>query len=117
MPNHESHGDHAHGHQSHHGHHGHGPKGGPLQFFVVNTIITQIFARVCMVIAAVALIKIASALSLGARVKMMSELREDLSQEQRDALLDDIWQRARRKRLANCPAMPACCSPQTTHET
>jgi len=51
-------------------------------------------------------------MALGARVKMMKDLREDLSEEQRDALLDDIWRRARRKRLANCPVMPPCCSPE-----
>ncbi|HEY5540188.1 MAG TPA: hypothetical protein VIL41_01910 [Coriobacteriia bacterium] len=108
MLNHESH-----GHLGHElGHHGHDKMRGPLQSLFVNAIVTQFFARIWMVVSAIALMKIASSMALGARVKMMKDLREDLSEEQRDALLDDIWRRARRKRLANCPVMPPCCSPE-----
>jgi len=57
--------------------------------------------------------KIAHALALGARVKTLAELRDDLSEEQCAELVEDIWRRARRKRMANCPVMPAnCCSPK-----
>ena len=83
----------------------------PLKFFFINAIITQMFARAFMVVAGIALMKIAHALALGARVKALTELRDDLSEEQRAELIDDIWRRARRKRMANCPAMPQCCSP------
>jgi hypothetical protein len=114
MPNHESHGHHG------PGHHGHGPMGGsmrgPVQFFMVNAVITQMFARVWMVISAVALMKMASTFALNSRVKMMKELRDDLSQEQRDALLDDIWRRARRKRMGNCPVLPPYGSSETGAE-
>ena len=115
MPSHESHGLRGPGHGFSLGH-GHRKMGGPLRFFAVNAIITQIFARVWMVVSAIALMKIASSLALGARVKLMDDLRDDLSQEQRDALLDDIWRRARRKRLSNCPVMPSCCSPKAPSE-
>jgi hypothetical protein len=126
MPNHESHEHHGpgpgpHGHgpgtgHGGHGHHGHGPgmmgAPGPIKLFVVNAIVTQMFARVFMVIAGVALLKMAHAMALGARVKTYAQLRDDLSEEQRAELLDDIWSRARRKKMANCPVMPACCSPK-----
>jgi hypothetical protein len=85
---------------------------GPLKIFLVNAIVTQMFARVFMVLAGIALMRIASSLALRARVKTFSELRDDLSEEQRAELLDDIWRRVRRKRMANCPVMPACCSPK-----
>ena len=85
----------------------------PVKFFFINAIITQMFARVFMVVAGVALMKIAHALALSARVKTLKDLRDDLSEEQRAELVDDIWRRARRKRIANCPVMPMnCCSPK-----
>ena len=137
MPNHESHGHHGPdmghaghgpglghpghtGHGSGHhgpGHHAHRPgmMGGPnpVKFFFVNAIITQMFARFWMVVSAIALMKIAHSLALGARVKTLKELREDLTEEQRAELVEDIWRRARRKRMANCPVMPMnCCSPK-----
>ena len=108
MMNHESHGHgggHAWGHNG-----GHAKMGGPLRVFFVNAMITQFIARIWMVVSAIALIKIAKALSLGARVKVMKDLGDDLTPEQRAELLDDIWRRARRKRMANCPAMLPWCS-------
>ena len=137
MPNHESHhpghdiglhghgpGHHSHGHDGpgHHGpghgpgRHGHGPTGmpGPLQFFMVNALITQMFVRFFLVAAAIALLKIARSLTLGAKVKALHETRDDLTAEQRAELVDDIWRLARRKRLSNCPVMPPnCCAPKT----
>jgi hypothetical protein len=112
------HGPHGHGHPhgphgQGHGHgHGHGPmgRGGPAQFFFANMIITQFFARAWMVVSAVALLKIASSLALRTRIKLVSELHDDLTDVQRDELMADIWRRVERKRMACCPMM-SCCSP------
>ena len=123
MPNHEhpghdvGHHDHGHG-PGHHGpgHHGHGPMGapGPLQFFMVNAVITQIFVRFFLVAAAIALLKMARSLTLSAKVKALHETRDDLTDEQRAQLVDEIWRLARRKRMACCPVMPTnCCRPKT----
>ena len=49
---------------------------------------------------------------LNAQIRTYTELREDLSAEQRAVLVDDIWRRARRKRVENCPVMPSCCKPK-----
>ena len=100
------HGSHAHaeGHGPGHMMHGRGPMGpgGPMQILFANVLITQFVARIWMVITAIALVKIASSLALGARVKVMNDLRADLTEEQREELMADIWRRVERKRMANC---------------
>lgn len=104
MDMHHEHHPHAEGHGPARAMHGFGPMapGRRLQVFFANALVTQMFARVWMVVSAVALIKIASSLALGARVKLMNDLRADLTDVQRQELMADIWRRVEHKRMANC---------------
>lgn len=81
---------------------------GPVPFFFANVIITQFFARIWMVVSAIALMKIASSLALRTRIKLVSELHDDLTDAQRNELMADIWSRAERKRMACCPMGRFC---------
>lgn len=99
------------GHGLGHAAHGHGhpafargpmAPGRPLQVLYANTLLTHWFARVWMVVSAIALCKIASSLALGARVKAMNDLRDDLTEAQRQELMADIWSRVERKRMSGC---------------
>lgn len=111
--------DHGFGGEGHHdGWQGHGMGGpgmpmrgmpeGARQFamaFFVNALITQMFIRVWLVISAIALMKLAKAQWFSAKVKAYHAMREDLSEQQRQEMVDALWHHAQHKKKMCCSGM------------
>lgn len=69
----------------------------------INEMLGGVFSRIWMVLSVIALMKIAMALSLKARVEVLEELKDDLSEEERDAIVANVKRRALHRCPMRCP--------------